>query len=95
MGTRPRTEDEERRLSILELCVGLEGDELRVVESVCEGLTRGRATYGILDVESDSRDFVREAGEEVRDAIIYVTAALLRRSEPGGNSPDRTGDTGP
>jgi hypothetical protein len=40
---------------------------------------RGRAIYGELQVESDQRGFDREALEEVRDALVYAGAALVRR----------------
>lgn len=53
-------------------------DELEVVLFVVEGLARGRAVYGELDVASDRRDYRREAGEEVRDALVYLGAELVR-----------------
>jgi hypothetical protein len=35
-------------------------------------------TYGELRVLQDQRDFRVEAGAELRDALVYVAAELLR-----------------
>ena len=50
---------------------------------VAEGLRLGRAVYGELDLAHDARDMGREALEEVRDALIYSAAALVRQARAG------------
>lgn len=64
-----------------ELCamIGKLGDDEReIIEWIVEGLTQGRITYGQLDAARDPRNWRREALEEVRDALIYAGAALVR-----------------
>ncbi len=56
-----------------------DGDEIRVLASVAEGLIRGLKIYGALHLDSDGRDMRVETTEELRDAVVYLTAALLRR----------------
>lgn len=64
----------------------LGADELAVLELVAQGLARGRAVYGELKVATDRRDFRAEAGDELRDAIVYSAAELLRLQR-GGSPP--------
>lgn len=56
----------------------LGADEIDVVEMVIDGLVRGRAVYGELQVAIDNRDLAGEAAAELRDALIYSAAGLLR-----------------
>jgi len=58
--------------------VNLTEDELAVVEFVLEGLRAGRHVYGPLDVEGDGRDFIDEALQELRDAMVYLPAQIMR-----------------
>jgi hypothetical protein len=58
-------------------------DELAVLEMVAQGLARGRAVYGELDVVRDRRDFRAEAGEELRDAMVYLGSELIRMHRRG------------
>jgi hypothetical protein len=58
-------------------------DELEVTLLVVEGLARGRIVYGELRVAHDGRDFRAEASAELRDAIVYVAAELLRLRRAG------------
>lgn len=53
-------------------------DELGVVLAVVEGLARGRTIYGELDLARDRRNMRAEAGEELRDALVYIAAELVR-----------------
>jgi len=53
-------------------------DELAVLERVGEGLARGRAIYGELDIAADRRNFVNEGIEELRDLLVYFGAGLLK-----------------
>lgn len=57
----------------------LSGDELRVVERVTKGLADGRKIYGPLHIASDTRDFLEEFLQEVRDALIYLMCYVLQR----------------
>lgn len=54
-----------------EVCEGLGPDELRVLVLVAERLAKGRACYGKLRIESDSRTWRAELREELLDAIVY------------------------
>jgi hypothetical protein len=56
----------------------LNNDEQTVLLEVARGLDVGRAFYGGLDLENDTRDFRAETMEEVRDALVYVGAELSR-----------------
>jgi hypothetical protein len=55
-----------------------DGDEIAVLASVAEGLVKGHGIYGALHLDSDGRDMRAETTEELRDAVVYLTAALLR-----------------
>lgn len=54
-------------------------DERAVLVEIAQGLVAGRRVYGELRLARDRRDLEREALEEVRDALVYVGAALVRR----------------
>lgn len=53
-------------------------DELEALELCAHGLVRGRDVYGELRVATDVRDLRAEALEELRDAMIYSAAGLMR-----------------
>ena len=76
-GTMKRTTARERTIAALS---ELGPDELEVLAIVAEGLAKGRQSYGALNIAHDSRDFEAEALEEVRDGLVYIGAALLRRT---------------
>lgn len=64
---------------IIHLAEQMMPDELAVLVSVAEGLTRGRSQYGPLRIKDPGRQWTQEALEEARDAVVYLTAELLRR----------------
>jgi len=68
------------RERILLACNELGPDELEVLAAVADGLVRGRERYGEMQLDMDRRRFDGEALEEVRDALVYAGAALVRRS---------------
>ena len=68
--------DRQARISALVLLLGL--DEIAVLELVAHGLARGRTVYGELHLASDARDMTSEASEEIRDALVYLGAQLVR-----------------
>ncbi|MDQ3298950.1 MAG: hypothetical protein M3619_20410 [Myxococcota bacterium] len=89
MSARPITELEQladARLRFAGLVELLGPDELAALELCAHGLVRGRDVYGELDVHTDTRDMRDEAIAELRDAMIYSAAGLLRlqrtRGEP-------------
>ncbi len=51
-------------------------DERRVLERIVEGIEKGRAVYGPMDLANEKRDLAAEASDELRDFAIYV--AMLR-----------------
>ena len=61
------------------LAAAMNDDELAVMISIAEGLTRGRTVYGKLQINHPTRNWDREATEEARDLAVYLTAHLLRR----------------
>ncbi len=69
---------ESARSRVVALVAELGRDEVAVLELIAEGLARGRAIYGELDVAADRRDFVGEARDELRDALVYFGAHLVR-----------------
>lgn len=71
--------DESRRM-VAEACADLRNDELRVVLLVAERLGMGARQYGALDIAGDSRNWRREAAEELLDGCIYLAAQSLRAS---------------
>jgi hypothetical protein len=64
-------------------------DEIAVLEQVAVGLAAGRKVYGELVLATDRRDFRAEAGAELRDAIVYSAAELLRLQRGGTPSSSR------
>lgn len=77
--SRRESELGDRLATLTAFAGGLGDDELRVLEMVARGLDRGREVYGPLVLATDERDFGAEAFEEIRDALVYVAAAMLRR----------------
>ena len=55
---------------------GCPAPELRIVREVVAGLRTGLDVYGVMP-DDEARDMRREALEEVRDALIYVSRLLL------------------
>ena len=56
-------------------------DELAIIEVLADASSRlqqGRDVYGPLDVSTDSRDFLREAYEEILDFSVYISARLVQ-----------------
>lgn len=55
-----------------------DGDEIRILASVAEGLAKGLEVYGPMHLDSDGRDMRAETTAELRDAVVYLTAKMLR-----------------
>ena len=68
------------RASIAAHCAQLGADELDLLEHIARRLVMGGRTYGPLNLETDNRDWDREAEEELVDAMVYRTARTLVRS---------------
>jgi hypothetical protein len=61
-------------------------DERRVLVTLARRLLEGQRRYGLLDVRADTRDWRRERGEELADALVYgaigeVAKALRSRAD--------------
>lgn len=56
-------------------------DELRVLTAIACRLQMGREQYGTLMLARDKRDWGRECAEELQDAAIYASCALLTLRE--------------
>lgn len=63
---------------IASACSQLNESELMVLADVARGLTKGISNYGHL-IPGDKRDFGKEAYEELRDGLVYLTVELLKR----------------
>jgi hypothetical protein len=59
-------------MTIAERLTRCNDDERKVMERVLQGIEKGRAVYGPLNLASDRRDLVSEADDEVRDFAAYV-----------------------
>jgi len=59
----------------------LGADERRVLLLQAERLVKGKPDYGELVLATDSRNFCREAAEEVLDMGQYLSILLLRWSD--------------
>lgn len=70
--------DKVKRLMQIILTIG--ESELDVLLLVAEGAQRGQEVYGPLadKLQSGERDFVREALEEMRDGLFYLSAEMVR-----------------
>ena len=49
----------------------------KILELIEERLDKGRKKYGHENVETDGRNFVTEALEEILDCNVYVAAKLI------------------
>ncbi len=70
---------------LLSIWAKLGADERRVVLALAERMVAGREVYGDLNLTRDKRDFLREAGQELLDAVAYLAMDALRRAEPREN----------
>ena len=62
-------------------------DELRVLARIARRLAMGARQCGVLDVESDQRDFAgKEAREELEDGLVYFACAWLKREAMKGGA---------
>lgn len=68
------------RERITSLLSGLGLGELAVIEQIVARIRIGRERYGELRVETDRRDFQREAAEEALDCAVYLSTMLLRHT---------------
>lgn len=59
----------------------LEPDALRVVLEVARRLARARGVYGDLNLATDTRNFAREKGEELLDALAYDAMRTLQEAD--------------
>ncbi len=82
----PRIDGTPREAAFLALigkCRDLGEGELLVLEAIAARLRMGRQQYGPLRPVPDSRDWKREATEELLDGCVYLACETLRqRSKP-------------
>jgi len=50
----------------------LQGDELRVAIRIMWRLSEGQKQYGVLDLDTDLRDWREEKAQELVDALMYT-----------------------
>jgi hypothetical protein len=67
----------EAAMRICEIVCRSSADECAVLTALARRLDAGRATYGPLTKATDQRHFLRELGDELRDALIYLEMAGL------------------
>ncbi len=68
------------RATLAELARSLNADELAVLRWIATRLIGGRAQYGELRLNSDTRRFTDEAANEAVDALAYLAMASLKPS---------------
>ena len=78
---------EDLRRDIAGECAKLGGDELEVLRHIARRLVVGGRQYGALSLDTDDRDWNREAEEELVDAMVYracrsIVAERQRQAEP-------------
>lgn len=74
--------DPEKEGTRLQLDMALDGFELTELKAVlflCRRLQKGRKQYGVLN-PMDGRNWVREAGEEAADFLVYLSADEQRQA---------------
>lgn len=79
---RPRIDVSARDTALISLigqCRGLGEGELHVLEAIAKRLRMGREQYGALRPVADSRDWKREATEELLDGCVYLACETLRQ----------------
>lgn len=65
------------QLRIAEALPELKGDEGAVLAEVAERLLMGQRNYGVLDLASDTRDWLKEARAEALDLVVYAAFRFL------------------
>lgn len=63
---------------VLEAMDGATHDEWRILAAIAGRLRIGRAHYGPMQLATDRREPLREACEELVDAVVYLTMRALR-----------------
>ena len=78
----PNVEITPRDAAIIRLvgaCRGLGDGEMAVLEAIARRLLVGRQQYGALRPVNDSRDWHKEASEELLDGCVYLACETLRQ----------------
>lgn len=77
---------EDLRQDLADSARTLGGDELELLAHIARRLVMGARQYGALSLDTDDRDWNREAEEELADAMVYRAARsvvkLRREQEP-------------
>ncbi len=79
---RPALQVSERDAALIALvgeCRSLGEGELQVLHAIAKRLRMGRQQYGALRPVPDSRDWKREATEELLDGCVYLACETLRQ----------------
>lgn len=70
----------EQRVALLNNRVAQLGDdEVLILATIAKRLQYGATQYGVLNLLADKRDWRREAGEEMADALVYLAANELTK----------------
>ncbi len=56
----------------------LEPQAQTVLLDIARRLAAGQAEYGVMDVHTDTRDYLQEAAEEALDFAVYAAMQRLR-----------------
>lgn len=64
-------------MELARIAAELNEEEGEVLLLVARGLAVGRRAYGPMDLAGDRRDFLEEALQEHRDALVYLAAETL------------------
>lgn len=68
------------RKELAELAESMGPDECKVLVRLARRLKFGEGRYGRLDLDTDDRDLMKEAAEEVLDFLVYVESENEKKS---------------
>lgn len=60
------------------MLLSLEPDAIEVLHMQASRMAQGRKSYGVLNIDTDRRDWLEEALQEHLDASNYYSAALIK-----------------
>ncbi len=63
---------------LMEAYPELSMDAVHVLDEIAARMLHGQKIYGALDLDTDTRDFDREALEEDLDGLVYRACKIVR-----------------
>jgi hypothetical protein len=69
---------------------GLEPQAQVVLMDIARRLKAGQEEYGVMDVDSDKRDYLQEAAEEALDFAVYAAMERLKQKHAAAQTEEAT-----